>query len=233
MGRLYSYALATAAVLAASQAQARPRDEVMIGAYRCAGIAATRQWLDCYYGAAEPQRALLGLASVPKAQAQLSQSPPSGGTPQDQPIRDEVIAAAGRCTSSENERQWLDCYYAAALPARSLLGLATAQQASAIQPAGPRKAPASRYRAGPIANMLGASNLFIESPMTSYSFDAQQRFTVTLANGQSWQQTGPERQAHWAKPATSYVVNVTGGAFGSYNLAVKGESAIYKVKRLP
>ena len=45
MGRMHIYALATVAALAASQA--RPRDDVMIGAYRCAGIAGPQKpWTD-------------------------------------------------------------------------------------------------------------------------------------------------------------------------------------------
>src|SRR5579872_866593 len=52
------------------------RDEVMSGAARCAGIADNRSWLDCFYGSAQPMRALLGLAPAPPAQTRLV--PPPG-----------------------------------------------------------------------------------------------------------------------------------------------------------
>jgi hypothetical protein len=52
------------------------RDEVMSGAARCAGIADNRTWLDCFYGSAQPMRALLGLAPAPPAQLKLV--PPPG-----------------------------------------------------------------------------------------------------------------------------------------------------------
>ena len=52
------------------------RDEVMSGAARCAGIADNRTWLDCFYGSAEPMRALLGLSPAPAAQVKLV--PPPG-----------------------------------------------------------------------------------------------------------------------------------------------------------
>jgi len=52
------------------------RDEVMSGAARCAGIADNRTWLDCFYGSAQPMRALLGLAPAPPAQIKLV--PPPG-----------------------------------------------------------------------------------------------------------------------------------------------------------
>jgi hypothetical protein len=52
------------------------RDEVMSGAARCAGIADNRSWLDCFYGSAQPMRALLGLTPAPPAQTRLV--PPPG-----------------------------------------------------------------------------------------------------------------------------------------------------------
>ncbi len=52
------------------------RDEVMSGAARCAGIADNRSWLDCFYGSAQPMRALLGLPPAPAAQTKLV--PPPG-----------------------------------------------------------------------------------------------------------------------------------------------------------
>jgi hypothetical protein len=52
------------------------RDEVMSGAARCEGIADNRTWLDCFYGSAQPMRALLGLAPAPPAQVKLV--PPPG-----------------------------------------------------------------------------------------------------------------------------------------------------------
>jgi len=111
-------------LLLAVPAMARPRDEVMINLYRCAAQASTRVWLDCYYGAAQPQRAALGLTPAPPAQVALAANPPAPGVPQDLAVRDAVIVAASRCGSVAAERPWLDCYYAAANPARSLLGLA-------------------------------------------------------------------------------------------------------------
>jgi hypothetical protein len=52
------------------------RDEVMSGADRCAGIADNRTWLDCFYGSAQPMRALLGLPPAPPSQMKLV--PPQG-----------------------------------------------------------------------------------------------------------------------------------------------------------
>ena len=64
-------------VLLTQSALAEPtRDEVMSGAARCAGIADNRSWLDCFYGSAQPMRAMLGLPPAPPAQIKLV--PPPG-----------------------------------------------------------------------------------------------------------------------------------------------------------
>jgi hypothetical protein len=64
-------------VLLTQAALAEPtRDEVLAGAGRCAGIADNRTWLDCFYGSAQPMRALLGLP--PAVPAQIGLVPPRG-----------------------------------------------------------------------------------------------------------------------------------------------------------
>jgi hypothetical protein len=64
-------------VVSAVPALAEPtRDEVMSGAERCTGIADNHAWLDCFYGSAQPMRALLGLA--PASPAQVKLVPPPG-----------------------------------------------------------------------------------------------------------------------------------------------------------
>ena len=60
-------------------ALAGPREEVADASARCASITDDRQWLDCYYGAAQPMRARLGLSPAP--QAHLALVPPPGRAP--------------------------------------------------------------------------------------------------------------------------------------------------------
>jgi len=52
-------------------AVADPRTDVLSTAASCNAIADYRVWLDCYYGAAQSMRALLGLAPAPPAQTRL------------------------------------------------------------------------------------------------------------------------------------------------------------------
>ena len=207
-------------------AHARPRDEVMINVYRCAGQSSSRTWLDCYYGAAQPERAALGLSPAPTAQMVLVTTPPEPGTPQDVVTRDAVIGAAARCGSVAAERPWLDCYYAAANPMRSLLGLAPV-----MVPAPATALPPAR---------TGHGGMFDKQPikgggrMASYKFDSNGFFTVVLDNGEVWRQIdGETTMAHWFRKPGFYVATVTAGALGSSNLRIQGEGRSYKVRRVP
>src|SRR3954468_21331370 len=114
------------AVLAAPAA-ARPRDDALSGAIRCGVVPDSRQWLDCYYGAAQPMRTALRLPPFLPVQLQLAAAPQAGGPPRDEAVRDQVVTAAAACMRQAADRPWLDCYYAAALPMRAQLGLAVSQ----------------------------------------------------------------------------------------------------------
>jgi hypothetical protein len=64
------------AIYLTAPALAEPtRDAVMDGAARCEGIPDNRVWLDCFYGSAQPMRALLGLAPAPETQTRLVPGP--------------------------------------------------------------------------------------------------------------------------------------------------------------
>jgi hypothetical protein len=209
----------------------------MAGAYRCSVVGQPRQWLDCFYGAVQPARAALGLAPATAAQLRLASAPPSGVmAPDDARVRDGVLSNALRCYAIGDERQWLDCYYGAAQPMRARLGLVPAPQkaappvramaAPALQPA----PPLDRFPQGP-AIPRGSSQ--VVSPMVAYVLTNFHIFTVTLANGQVWRQlSGDTNYAHWKKPAPSYTVIITHGAFGSFNLRVKDMPGLFKVERI-
>jgi len=228
-------------VLLAGHAQARPRDEAMGRAYRCASQPQTRVWLDCYYGAAQPVRAALGMPPAPPAQVALSDAPPLAGQPADIGARDAVMAQAARCADVPGDRPWLDCFYAASNPVRGVLALplmaAPAILAQQAVTPGPAHAPAPfrapKRRTGFFASFLGDGAIEAQGRMASYSVGPGQLFTVTLENGQVWRQIeGDTAQAHWTKPAPRYLVTITGGAFGSHNLKVKDMPGMFKVTRV-
>jgi hypothetical protein len=233
-----------AAIVLVPSAQARPRDDVMSGAFRCAPISDSRKWLDCYYGAAQPARAALGLQPAPDAQVRLVLSPVSDGSlPVDVAVRDAVMSGAFRCNASGSDRQWLDCYYASAQPMRVILGLQPVPQAGmAMAPAQIGVVPApSETRPAPPANGFGLAPppKFKDDPdrvtsrMAAYTFDKHGIFTVTLVNGQVWQQVaGDTTIAHWKRPAENYVVRISHGFLGSYNFQVTKEPGLFKVLRV-
>jgi hypothetical protein len=217
---------AAAVPLLFSSAHARPRDDAMSGAFRCAPITQTRVWLDCYYGAAQPLRAALALAPAPAAQVRLSASPPAGvPAPAEIKLRDQVMADAFRCNAFGNENQWLDCYYAAADPARARLALSVASRSHA--PAAP-SGPARSSFAAPAQAAAKAPHR-----MASYAFDRYGIFTVTLENGEVWRQvSGDSSFARWNKPASRYLVRITRGVLGSFNLQIQNAPGLYKVRRV-
>lgn len=214
--------------MAALPATARPRDEAMSGAFRCAAIGDLRVWLDCFYGAAQPVRAALAMPPAPQAQLKLVTAPPAGTAPaQDLAIRDRAMAEAFQCNNAGDERQWLSCYYAAAASVRVKLGLATASNAP--PPAAP--VPAFGMHAKPI-NEIPATADHLSAHMQAYSFDGDGMFTVTLDNGQVWHQVaGDTDYAHWKKPAGDYAVRISHGVLGSYNLQVLHSPGVFKVRR--
>ena len=57
------------------------RDDVMLNLQRCAGITDNRIWLNCFYGAAQPMRAQLGLPPAPDAQVNLVKNTPVAPPP--------------------------------------------------------------------------------------------------------------------------------------------------------
>jgi len=205
---------------------ARTRDDVITGMFRCAAIGDTRTWLDCYYGAAQPQRLALGMIPASAAQVRLAQNPPASAPTGDPGPRYQATAEALRCNGVADERQWLNCYYAAAAPVRAQLGLALAPQtAPPIQGNAPMIAS---LQPGRQAATLPAAGWV---QMSSYQFDRNGIFTIVLANGQHWQQlSGDTNLAHWKKPAANYQVRITHGALRSLNLKIKGEAANYKVE---
>ena len=57
------------------------REDVIAGLTRCAAYTDDRQWLDCYYGAAQPMRAWLGLPPAPQSQLKLLEGQTQGSAP--------------------------------------------------------------------------------------------------------------------------------------------------------
>jgi hypothetical protein len=170
--------------------------------------------------------------------------------------REDVINGMTRCASLTDDRQWLDCYYGAAQPMRSQLGLspAPASQLRLLQmPSTPAAAPAARValpatvtraavRTGPppmpkhsgIFDVFGGSDVVNNAPIQSYEVNAN-GFTVTLPDGQIWKQTEEDASKFpvtWSTPASSMRVTISQGAIHSFNLVMGDENQHHKVTRV-
>jgi hypothetical protein len=219
-------------VLLCGPVEARPRDEVMSRAFRCATIGESRTWLDCYYGAAQPARAALGMPPAPPSQIKLVSAPPVGAPiPADLLVRDETMQGAVRCDA--DDRQWLDCYYAAAQPMRAKLGLSTLSRASKPVLSAPGLTPPVTQAFGRKPVVQDGDLDHVTTRMQSYSFDKLGWFTATLDNGQVWYQVHGDTTfaKNWKKPASRYLVHISHGFLNSYNLQVRGLPGLYKVLR--
>ena len=72
-------------------------------------------------------------------------------------------------------------------------------------------------------------------PMQSFTLDRQGAFTVTLADGQVWQQSAEDEIYHparWRKAAADMQVTVSPDVMHTFTLVVSGEERIYKVHRI-
>jgi hypothetical protein len=68
-------------VTPAAAASDTTRDDVMLNLQRCSGITDNRVWLNCFYGAAQPMRAQLGLPPAPDSQVNLVKNTPPAPPP--------------------------------------------------------------------------------------------------------------------------------------------------------
>ncbi len=239
---LFLLAMTTFVMGTASPVQARTRDQVMSRAFGCAEIGDARLWLDCYYGAAQPARAALGLQPAPATQVSLAQSPPAGSAPQAADIRDAVLSGVSRCAGLGDDRQWLDCYYSAAQPMRAYLQLSPAPQPPpTLQNRGNAAAHTISLSArtlGTAADDFGLSDdtsrsKSITGRMASYVFNKKGMFTVALSNGEIWRQlTGDTSFAHWNEQPQKYIIHISRGLLGSYNLEVRNNPGMFKVHRI-
>jgi len=166
--------------------------------------------------------------------------------------REDVLAGTARCGAISDDRVWLDCYYGAAQPMRSRFGLPPAPESqvrlvpgASAGPAAPGFAPPpqtataaspmpqQKNGGGVMEALFGGKVLISNMRLAAYSYDKSGTLTVTLADGEVWQQMkGDDAVARWDRPASRYIVTIKEGSLGSANLHVQGDNAEYKVRRV-
>jgi hypothetical protein len=205
----------------ASPALADARQDVLSASQRCSGIADDRAWLDCYYGAAQPMRGRLGLPAAPAGQIRLV--PPAMGAYAPQQQQPLYGVPAG------------PTYTAPSYPAPAYPVPAYGAPAPRVASAAPAPPPMPRrHNEGFFSGVFGNSKPVVANiRMASYDKNRDGKFTVTLADGEVWEQdVGDESYEAWRAPPARLVVNVYDGALGSYNMEVSDDSHLYKVHRI-
>ena len=207
---------------------AATREDVMLRLTRCAAIGDTRQYLDCYYAAAQPMRADLGLAPAPQAATyaplfSLTQSLPPAqrfGALSDQSRPNLVPQTAyTQVTTVRQPRVVGDG------PTRlPILGALIGIKSTRVAPE-QFGLPNARPAPGGVDHIASriAKALFIRQTGD---------FTITLENGQVWRQVAnDDARARWSKNMAGTLATVAYGAGDTFNLSV-GEGILYKVHRV-
>ncbi|HEY2835126.1 MAG TPA: hypothetical protein VGI89_01060 [Rhizomicrobium sp.] len=160
---------------------------------------------------------MLILASSAKAPAQTGD------------LRTELM----HCLSFSGTVERLSCYDRLARGAASgALGTS-----AATQPASP-----PRVAVPPPPGQLGQEELRGSAPaatpervvaeISDFQKDAAGRFTISLTNGQVWQQVAGDTTAAQYGPGRTHGVTISRGSLGSYDLRFNDRNAIFKVRRV-
>ena len=204
------------------------REDAMLRLTRCSAIGDTRQYMDCYYAAAQPMRADLGLAAAPQAATYA----PLFSLSQVMPAQQRVGVTDTRANLVPQTAYTQQAFLP---PTRARVvgeGGTSLPMIGGLLGISSRKVPEAQFG---FRNAPSAPNGVdhIASRVTSFQQDPQTRqlTAVTLENGQVWRQVAnDDMRARWSKGA-SMTATIAYGAGGSYNLSV-GEGLFYKVGRV-
>ncbi len=155
--------------------------------------------------------------------------------------RDDVMANLTRCNSFTENRDWLNCFYGAAQPMRSELGLPPAPQSQTDLVKNARLAPPPMEKESSGGGFLGIGNVFGSDTtftqggvmrLSDFSFGKDGIFTATLSDGEVWRQSPYDNlRAKWKGVPASYEVVVTADMMGSHTMHVRGDQN-YRVMRI-
>jgi len=207
------------------------REQVLLRLTRCSSIGDTRQYLDCYYAAAQPLRAALSLPPAPQAVtyaplfslAQMAPpaaayAPPVDNRPSLVPqtayamARRDPVAPRVAGDQGATKLPWLG----------AILGLKAT------------KVPPEEFGLRTARTKPGAVNVdHIADRIAKVETDEDSgSFTLTLENGQVWKQVlNDDHRQRWRKDMRGTLVTISYGAGQTFN-ANLGDSNLYKVERV-
>lgn len=150
----------------------------------------------------------------------------------------DPVAALKSCAALAEPSARLVCYDALAAQLQSA-AVSVASPAPVVAPAlpqmqvrpeqfGSESLPSATVADAPVPAALDN----IMDKVTAVSFSASGRFTVTLANGQVWQQVPGDTDKAYFPRKGDVQVRISRGTIGSYNLSIGTNNAVYKVHRV-
>jgi hypothetical protein len=206
-----------------SQQSLNVREEVLLRLTRCASIGDTRQYLDCYYAAAQPLRAELGLAPAPQAASyaplfSLAQVAPRAAAPAAADTRPNLVPQ-GAYAMASTARPPVQPRLAGDAGATRLpfLGSMLGLKATKVLPDqfGLRNAK---------ANSAGVDHIAARVSKISINRETGD-FVVTLDNGQVWKQImNDDARQRWSKKVIGAVATIAYGAGLTFNLRSSGSA---------
>jgi len=141
----------------------------------------------------------------------------------------DINAQLAHCLTLNGAVERLSCYDRVAQGAvRTAPALAAPMTSPLqVQPAPPRVFGQEQL---PKSSVEQEERLTAE--ITAFQTDARGRFTVTLSNGQVWQQMAGDSGIAQRGPKSSRTVSISRGSLGSYDLRFSDRNITFKVKRL-
>lgn len=155
--------------------------------------------------------------------------------------RDDIYRSLQRCDVIKDNRGWLNCLYGAVQPMRAELALPPAPDSQVrLVPQTGSALPAPRPAARPkpeeddfLSRFIGGKKSGETLLFKAYRFGGDGRFTVTLGNGEIWQQSEDDnRLAHWKAAPDRYFATISYGQAGAGVLKIRGEAGTYRVRKL-
>jgi len=185
-------------------ALADPRQDLIDGMAKCAGVNDGAQRLACYD------------ALNPSLKAAQSEPPPPAAAA---PAAPPAMTAAA--PPPADNRSWYD-------PSR-IFGVSPNAQTTPQQ-FGSENLAAPAPKPGEVAAPQALDS--ITANVSDYSFNSSGHFILVLENGQIWRQLqGDTDRAHFDKHGTN-TVTISRGMIGSYNLTIGDSVKTFKVERL-
>ena len=208
--------IAALILLAASSAPAvaGPKDEVIDTLVKCADIADKSARSDCFDAAIPQLRAAAQpapQAAPPAAQAEAAPAAPAQGAVASATAPGPVAAMAPPSTAEQ----------AAEADSGGWFG--------SLNPFGPAPKPSAQQMA---YQPIGEEILPLTIGVASYDVEPSGSFTVTLDNGQIWQEHPRDFDTPRFRSDSPNIVTIDHGMLGGYNLSLTGDSRMYKVVRV-